>query len=232
MLILGVLLMASGTSFAKSKNYSVDSDHSSVEFRVKHLAGKVKGRYDISKMEGKVEYDAEKPEKLKITGKIDATTIDTNNQKRDDHLRSPDFFDVNNPNNPQNKWIIFESTKFTEVSTVNSETKGKLEGKLTIHSVTQQVVLNVVIHGKPMVDPWGFERVAISADGSVNRKDFGLTWNQALETGGFLVGDSVSISIEVEAIVKSDSAPKAAKPEEKKVEVKQDKVPAAPATKK
>lgn len=222
-----ISLLASQTTFAKSKTYTLDSEHSSVGFKIAHLVSKVSGTFNI--VEGKIEFDAEK-NKLKTSGKIDAASIDTNVQKRDDHLRSADFFDVNNEKNPQFKWITFESYKFSDITTDANATKGKLHGKITIHGVTRPIVLDVTIHGKPILDPWGFERLSMNAVGTLNRKDFGLTWNKAVETGGFVVGDQVELSMDIEAIVKAD-APKteaAGKPatsakDDKSVIIKSDK---------
>lgn len=195
----------SSNSFAKSKTFTLDTDHSSVEFKIRHLVGKVKGTFAAT--EGKIEFDADKADKFKVSGKLDAASVNTGIQKRDDHLKSPDFFDVNNTNT-QFKSIAFESSKFTNVVTTADETKGQLEGKITIHGVTKPITLDVTIHGKPMLDPWGNERMAVSATGRLNRKDFGLTWNKAVETGGFVVGDDVDLELEVEAIAKPDAKKK------------------------
>lgn len=199
------LLMAS-SGFAKSKTYNLDTDHSNVDFKIKHLASKVRGSF--GKVEGTIEYDAENLKKLKTTGKIDAASIDTGVEKRDAHLKSADFFDVDNTKSPDNKHITFKSTGFSDITTVGEETKGKLAGRITIHSVTKPIILEVVIHGKPIIDPWGMERLSMSATGTLNRKDFGLNWNKALETGGFVVGDEVELSMDVEAVTKADTPKK------------------------
>ena len=209
------LVLISNPSFAKSKSFAVDADHTSVDFKIRHLVGKVKGSFAVT--EGKVDYDADKVEKLKVNGKIDVNTIDTGVAKRDEHLKSADFFDVANAKHPEYKTITFESTKFSDVTTVGEEIKGKLEGKITIHGVTKPITLDVVMH-KPILDPWGNDRTAISATGTLNRKDFGLNWNKAIETGGFVVGDDVEIALEVEAFTKAEVKKDAPKKDEKKVE--------------
>lgn len=208
------LILVSNSSFAKAKTFAVDADHTSVEFKIRHLVGKVKGNFTVT--EGKVDFDADKIEKLKVSGKIDASSIDTGVAKRDEHLKSADFFDVNNAKKPEFKTITFESTKFVNSTAVGEEIKGQLEGKITIHGVTKPITLDVVMQ-KPVLDPWGNDRTGISATGKLNRKDFGLNWNKAIETGGFVVGDDVELALEVEAFAKADvkkvEAPKAATPD-------------------
>lgn len=203
LLTLFVSLALSGQALAsKAEKFDLDTDHSSVEFKISHLIGKVSGKF--TKVEGKIEYDAEKAEKLKVSGKIETASIDTSIQKRDDHLRSADFFDVANPKKPEYKYINFESDKFSDITTSGEETKGKLSGKITIHGVTKPIVLDVTINGKPILDPWGNERMAVSAHGTLNRKDFGLDWNKPLEkAGSVLIGDNVELILEVEAYRKA-----------------------------
>lgn len=200
LLTVFLLLAAPHSVFAKHKNnnkvYKLDADHSSVEFKIRHLLGKVSGRF--SGMEGQIELDPDHTDTLKTSGKIDATTIDTGIKQRDDHLKSPDFFDVDNAKNPQFKNILFESTKLTEISTTGGTTKGKLHGDITIHGIKKSIVLDVTVNSTPVV-AFGSEHIGMSATGTLNRKDFGLGWNKAIEAGGFVVGDEVTISIEAEA---------------------------------
>lgn len=203
--VLSVSVLVAGSAFAKNKTYTVDAEHSNVSFKIKHLVSKVRG--DFTKFEGKIEFDADNTKKFKSTAKIETASINTGVAKRDDHLKSADFFDVDNAKQPQNKTITFESIKFNDVTEANGEIKGKLLGKITIHSVTKPIELDVVILGKPMIDPWGMERLSLTANGVLNRKDFGLNWNKAVETGGFVVGDEVELEMNVEAITKAD-APK------------------------
>ncbi|HVM96527.1 MAG TPA: YceI family protein [Candidatus Acidoferrales bacterium] len=171
-----------------AKHYKVDPDHTSVSFRVRHLFSAVKGRFD--KFDGEIEFDPTKPEATKVTGSIDVASINTNVAERDKHLRSKDFFDV--ANFPK---ITFASTGVTDLD--STKKAGKMQAKLTIHGVEKPVVLEVSFLGE-VKDPWGNVKAGFAANTTINRKDFGLTWNQALETGGALVGDDVQIEIDAE----------------------------------
>ncbi len=171
--------------------YKVDVDHTTVGFQVRHLFTKVSGRFD--RFEGQIVFDPEEPGKVAVKGTIDAGSINTNVAKRDEHLRSKDFFDVE-----KFPKIAFVSTRATEVDA--SANSGKLQGELTIHGVTRPIVLDVAFLGEGK-DPWGNRRAGFTAKTTIDRKDFGLTWNKTLETGGLLVGDEVLIEIEVEGIV-------------------------------
>ncbi|MBI4971822.1 MAG: polyisoprenoid-binding protein [Candidatus Omnitrophica bacterium] len=168
--------------------FKVDPDHSTVGFKIRHLLGNVNGTFD--QFEGTIDYDPAQPELSKTSGTIQTASINTRVSKRDDHLRGGDFFDVEKF--PQ---IAFTSTKVLE----STPEGGKLEGVLMIHGVEKPVVLNVEIHGIAN-DPWGHTRAAFTATTKINRQDFGLTWNKAVEAGKFLVGDEVTITIEAEAI--------------------------------
>ena len=161
----------------KTTTYNIDKAHSEVTFQVRHLLTKVRGRF--SDFEGTIEYDEEQPENSRVNAAIKATSIDTSERDRDNHLRSADFFDVEK----------FPTLTF----------KGGAIGDLTIHGVTRQVTFDVNFLGRAK-DPWGNERIAFEAETTINRKDYGLNWNAALETGGFLVGDEVKISLSVQAI--------------------------------
>lgn len=182
-LLLGLLL----PGVAQAKRYKIDPDHTSVSFRVRHLFTPVKGRFD--RFEGTIEFDATKPGDAKVEGSIDAATINTNVAERDKHLRSKDFFDVE-----KYPRITFSSTG---VSVDSSGKAGKMQGVLTIHGVEKPVVLEVSYLGE-VKDPWGKTKAGFSAEATVNRKDFGLTWNQTLESGGVLIGDDIQIEIDAE----------------------------------
>jgi polyisoprenoid-binding protein YceI len=168
--------------------YRIDKAHSEATFQVRHLLTKVRGRF--SDFEGIIQYDANAPERSTVKAAIQAASIDTNEPDRDKHLRSDDFFGVG-----QFPTLTFTSTRVT--------TKGAdsfdVVGDLTIHGVTRPVTLNVSFLGKAK-DPWGNERLGFEAETTINRKDFGLNWNAALETGGFLVGDEVKINLSVQAL--------------------------------
>lgn len=167
--------------------WTVDTSHAGVEFAVKHLMiSTVKGRFKKFTGSGSTAQDGTL---ASVEMAIDATSIDTNTAQRDDHLRSPDFFDV--ANHPQ---ITFRSTKIaydgTDVTIV---------GDLTMRGVTKPVTLKGE-YTPPSKDPWGNPRAALAVDGKLSRKEWGLVWNQALEAGGVVVGEEVKIRIEVEAV--------------------------------
>jgi len=160
--------------------YEIDPAHSVVEFQVRHLGlAKVRGRFNS--FSGTIEI-GDDPTECRVDVTIDAASIDTRDEQRDAHLRSPDFLDVEN-----HPTLEFRSTAV------------RLEGQLTVRGVTRPVALDVEFEGAT-TDPWGNERIGVSATTDVNREEFGLTWNQALETGGWLVGKSVRIDLSAEAI--------------------------------
>lgn len=172
----------------QAATYKIDPDHSTVSFKIRHLIGKVSGRFD--KYEGTFTYDKADPKSWKTQATIDAASINTNTPKRDDHLRSPDFFDVKTY-----PTLSFVSTKVTDIQ----GSKAKLHGKLTLHGVTKPVVLDLEMLGEGK-DPWGNERGSFVATTKINRADYGLTWNEAIETGGVLVGEEVEITLEIEGL--------------------------------
>jgi polyisoprenoid-binding protein YceI len=173
--------------------WRVDPTHSHVEFAVRHLMiSTVKGRFgDIS---GTLTGDETDPEHASIELTIPAAGIDTREGQRDAHLRSADFFD-----SEHHPAITFRSTKIVRAGS-DSFT---VTGDLTIRGVSKPITFTVHTGGR-VRDPWGGERVGYSATTRINRKDFGLNWNQALETGGVLVGDQVTISVELELVRTSD----------------------------
>jgi polyisoprenoid-binding protein YceI len=174
-----------------AKTYTVDPDHSSVTFRVRHLFTEVEGRFGQYK--GTVVFDPQKPEAAKVTGTIQAASVDTDVKQRDDDLRSANFFDV-----PKFPDITFESTSITDVN--KTDMTGKVHGNLTMHGVTKPVVLDAKFLGEAQ-DPWGNKKAGFHAEGTIDRRDWGLTWNKALEAGNVLVGDEVKIRIDAETQV-------------------------------
>lgn len=180
------LLMASTLLFslAEAKEFVIDNTHSNIGFSIKHMMiSNVKGNFNTYSAD--IDYDAEKKVFNKLAAKIEAASIDTGITKRDDHLRSADFFDVE---------------KFKTIDFVMTSMKdGKIHGKITIHGVTKDIVLESKVHGV-IKDFQGHQRVGFTLEGKLNRKDFGLTWNKILEGGGLTVDDTVNLSIEVEAI--------------------------------
>ena len=153
------------------------------------MIANVRGHF--SKVSGVLTHDESDVTKSKVEASIEASSIDTRDDQRDAHLRSADFLDVEN-----HPWLTFVSTK------VNKSGIGEcsVEGDLTIRGVTRRVTFNVEGPTPPAKDPWGNIRIAVSANTKINRKDFGLTWNTALETGGILVGDEVTITLDTEFV--------------------------------
>ena len=171
-------------TIAKTK-WILDPVHSELVFKVRHLMiTNVKGEF----RNFSVEIDGEDFIKSKIMVTIDATSITTNDFKRDGHLRSVDFFDVEN-----HKEILFEGTSFVQLN----DKKYLLKGMLTIKDISNEISLDVEFGGINK-DPWGGEKAGFSINGKIKRKDWGLTWNASLETGGVLVSDEVRISGEVQ----------------------------------
>src|SRR5215813_1668823 len=178
------------SSEAVATTWNIDPAHSAAQFKVRHMMiSNVKGEF--TQISGKLELDGTDITKSKVEASIDAATINTRDPQRDAHLRSPDFLDVE-------KFSIL-SFKSTQVSK-RSDIELAVQGDLTIHGVTRQVVFDVEGPSAPMKDPWGNTRIGLSAATNINRKDFGLTWNSALETGGLLLGDDVAITLDVEFV--------------------------------
>lgn len=173
---------------SKSK-WVLDPAHSLIEFSVKHMMiANVKGRF--SGVEGVIYADLPDLTTAEIEVTVDAASINTAEPQRDQHLRSADFFDVE-----QYPRLTFKSKKIERAG----GGEYKLTGDLTIHGVTKEVVFDATFEGQGK-DPWGNERAGFSAETKIDRKDFGLQWNAVLETGGILVGDQVKISVQIEAI--------------------------------
>jgi polyisoprenoid-binding protein YceI len=213
-LILSLALFAA-QALAAPQTYEIDPGHSSVEFTVRHMFSKVTGSF--GKFRGTINYDAAAPASSSVSAEIDASSIDTNNEKRDGHLRSPDFFDA-----AKYPTLTFTSTKVTPVA----DGKFKVEGNLTIHGVTKPVVLAASFLGAgPGLD--GVTRSGFEGVTKVDRKDFGIVWNKALDQGGTLLGDDVEINLLVEAVLpKPDSQKSAAPAKDQKAEAKTPKAEA------
>ncbi|AHZ83479.1 YceI family protein [Bdellovibrio bacteriovorus] len=197
-LLLSFMATSLVTTSALAAKFDVDKAHTNVSFTAPHLmVSKVKGRFD--NVSGSFQFD-EKTMKLNdimVTVKTDS--VNTNEADRDKHLRSPDFFDV---------------AKFPEMTFKSTNVKyekdkpDKVEGDLTIRGITKKVTLDVDYNGA-VTDPWGNRVVTFEAEGEVNRKDFGLNWNKAMDKGGFVVGDKIKIEIDGEAKVAAvPTAPK------------------------
>jgi polyisoprenoid-binding protein YceI len=177
---------------AATSTWEIDPNHSAAQFAVRHLAiSTVRGAF--TKMNGTVQFDDKDVSKSSVEVTIDAASVDTRVADRDKELRSDHFFDVE-----KFPTLTFKSTK------VEQETAGKLKvtGDLTIHGVTKQVVLEVEGPTAPVKDPWGNQRAAANASTKVNRQDFGVKWNAKMDNGGWVVGDDVDITIDVEMVQK------------------------------
>lgn len=182
-------MTTNGSAQATATTWTIDADHTHVGFAVRHMMlATVKGRF--AAVSGAVELDGDDVASGSVQVEIDAASIDTRNEQRDAHLRSADFFDV--ANHPA---ITFRSVR------VDRRGDGGLDitGELTIRGVTREVVLAVEEEGRG-VDPWGNERLGFSGSVRIRRSEFGLTWNQALETGGVLVGDEIRITVDVQVV--------------------------------
>jgi polyisoprenoid-binding protein YceI len=170
------------------QRWEIDSAHSGIHFSVRHLViAKVRGQF--ARWSGFIEREDGDPARSTVNVTIDASSIQTGVEDRDAHLKSADFFDV---------------AKYPEIRFVSTSVEGegqelRMKGELTMHGVTREVTLDVEDSGRTN-DPWGNTRAAFSAKTTVDRKDFGLTWNQLLETGGVAVGEKVTIELEVEAV--------------------------------
>jgi len=185
------MAIAVAASAASAADYKVDKSHTGVTFKIRHLFTKVDGRFD--EFEGMIKFDPDNFADSSVEGTIQTASINTFNEKRDAHLRKADFFDVE-----KYPTITFKSTKITDIDTAAKT--AKVHGDLTMHGVTKPIVLDVAYLGTGK-DPWGNMRGGFGAKTTLNRKDFGLNWNQTLETGGLLVGEEVEIEINVEALV-------------------------------
>jgi len=175
---------------AQNTIWNIDPAHSVAEFKVKHMMiANVKGYF--SKITGVLTRDESNVVNSSVEVSIEAASIETRDAQRDTHLKSADFFDVE-----KHPFLSFKSNGINQVR----DGELSVEGDLTIHGVTRKVTFDVEGPTPPAKDPWGNTRIAISGNTRISRKDFGLTWNAALETGGILVGDEVTINLDVEFV--------------------------------
>ena len=169
--------------------WNIDAVHSQATFSVKHMMiSTVRGQFDV--LSGKLEIDEAHPENSWVEAEVDVASINTRDPKRDGHLRSADFFDA-----AQFPKITFKSTKVEPVG----KDEYRVIGDLTVHGVTKQETFHAEYSGQ-LKDLYGLQRAAFSVKGTINRKDFGLNWNVALESGGVLVGDKVNVEIDLAAV--------------------------------
>ena len=183
--------MATSALSTSTRTFSIDKAHSEATFQVRHLVTKVRGHFD--EFAGTIQFNEEAPAQSAVSFTIQAASIDTKTADRDKHLRSEDFFFVDK--HPE---ITFVSSTISK----RGESDYDVRGMLTIRGVAKEIVLPVTFLGHA-IDPWGNARIGFEAETTINRKDFGLMWNAALETGGFLVGDDVKISLQIQAIAQA-----------------------------
>ncbi|MBM6618932.1 YceI family protein [Bacillus suaedaesalsae] len=169
-------------------NWALDASHSSVDFSVRHMMiAQVKGSFN--EFSASISADPQDLTTGSIQFNVELASVDTRSEDRDNHLRSADFFEVE-----KYPTMTFSSTNIEKVD----EDEYKVTGDLSLHGVTRQETFTVTYEGTGK-DPWGNEKVGFSAEGKLNRSDYGLTWNAALETGGVLVGDQIKVSLQIQA---------------------------------
>lgn len=190
---LSAIVLLAGLAFATpapAMNFSVDAAHSKVQFKVKHMAvSTVTGRFN--KADATFEFDPENKVLESVSATIDPSSIDTGNERRDNHLRSADFFDVENY-----PLITFVST---DISAIDENGALTIIGDLTMRGVTKEITLQAE-YGGHLKDPWGNDRVGFIATGEVDRMDYGVSWDNVIESGGLVVSHEVEIHLEIEGI--------------------------------
>ena len=192
MKLLVTTIILGFTATTQAAMWDVDSSHAVVGFSVKHLTiSNVKGEF--AKVSGTVDFDGKNTQGAKIDITIDASTVDTRDLKRDEHLKSADFLDV-----AKFPTITFKSKKIM----LAKKGKFKATGDLTIRGVTKEVTLDISDLTAEVKDPWGNTRIGVNATTIINRKDFGASWNKVLDNGGLVVGDEVKVNLEIELIKK------------------------------
>ncbi len=188
---VSLALLLAMPAIAQADAFKIDTSHSAVTFSIRHMMiSTVRGSF--GDFAGTFTYVKDKPAQWRVTAEIQTASIDTNDEKRDEHLRSADFFDVE-----KHPTMTFTSTKVEKAGE-----RYKLHGELTLLGISKPVVLDLEITGE-VTDPWGNPRVGFSARGKIDRKDWGMTWSRALDTGGLMVGDDVGIELEIQGIKES-----------------------------
>jgi polyisoprenoid-binding protein YceI len=187
--------MSNAASAPNTTTWQIDAAHSNVEFAVRHLMiSSVRGRF--SEVSGTITVPGDDFAQAQVHATIGIASIDTRQDQRDTHLKSPDFFDVE-----KFPLMTFVSRRVEQQR--GREDRYKLIGDLTIHGVTREIALDVTLEGRTR-DPYGLSRVGFTATGKLNRSDYGLTWNQALETGGVVVGDEIKLTIDAQITSKPE----------------------------
>lgn len=183
-------MSTTATTPAVTGTWTIDPVHSNAEFRVKHLMiSNVRGRF--SGVSGKLIYDSSNIAQSHVEASVDIATIDTRDPQRDTHLKSPDFFDAE-----KFPTMAFHSSRVTR----NANGTIAVSGALTLHGVTKEVEFEVEGPTPPVKDPWGNTRIGVNATTKIDRREYGLTFNAALETGGVMVGEEVHITLELEFV--------------------------------
>ncbi|HET9222995.1 MAG TPA: YceI family protein [Roseiflexaceae bacterium] len=179
-------------------SWQIDSNHSHIQFSVRHMMiSTVRGRFE--RFTGTIEGDEQDPTRSHVEVQIEAASVDTRSPQRDADLRSANFLDADNY-----PYLTFTSSRIEQIDSSH----GRITGDLTIRGVSREVVLDVEYAGQAK-SPWGTTSAGFSATTKINRKDWGLAWNVALETGGVMVGDEVKIDIELELVKQADQAQEA-----------------------
>jgi polyisoprenoid-binding protein YceI len=189
-----VFVAAAALPVFAADTYAIDKNHSDVSFQIRHFASKVRGRF--SDFSGTIQADTAKPETSSVEFTIKTQSIDTGNADRDNHLRTPDFFDA--AKNPE---ITFKSSKITPTGKDTFD----VAGTLTMRGVSKQVTIPVTYLGSAK-DPGGNERASFELATKLNRKDYGINWNKALDAGGFMLSDDVDVTIALETVKKKPEA--------------------------
>jgi len=190
--VLLICLAMGMPSIAMAADYQLDADHSSIQFKIRHLTvSNVTGTFN--KFKGSASIEGEEPSTLKAEVTIEAASVDTGHEKRDEHLRTPDFLDT-----AKYPTIRFISKKVTK----GDSGKLKVIGDLTLHGVTREITVDLEGPTAEIKDPWGTFRRGATGTVKIDRRDFGITWNKALDTGGLVVGNEVGIYVEVEWVRK------------------------------
>jgi polyisoprenoid-binding protein YceI len=193
------LLFSGASAFAQTSNWDIDPVHSNVQFTVRHMAiSNVTGNFH--KLSGTVDFDGPDITKSRINATIDTASVDTREEKRDGHLKSPDFFDV----------AKYPTITFNSKRIVQSGGPLQMIGDLTIHGVTKEVALDVDAPTKEVTDPYGMVRRGFSATTKVHRQDYGLVWSGVSKAGEAVVGDDIKISLDIELVKKATPAATAA----------------------
>ncbi len=188
--LLSMALVLVLAAAGQAATYAIDTTHSAVTFKVKHMmVSNVRGSFQ--EFSGSFEFEDGKPGDWSVTTEIMAASVFTGDDKRDDHLRNEDFFDVTN-----HPTLTFESTKVVH----DGGDEYKLQGELTMLGVTQTVELEMEYNGM-VTDPWGNTRVGWEAEGEIDRKDFGMKFSSAMDNGGLVVGNTIKIELEIEGIL-------------------------------